>query len=314
MDDRYVRFRNTPFVARLASTPKWTVSTNQKMPLDMYAFKYRHIISGALYSNEDSLTTLDEVNSLLPDAANYTYYLDALIDNIVVLDIEPKCPQEIKDKLLQMPCLYCETSMSGKGIHMVFPLPADILEQYPDAKAKIVFKEEHGYYEILLNHYVTFTANQLPHVTGTDAEPFRQLFLEMAQTQRVSSKADVTIEALQKVETQYSDLILSILMNHKKDYKKTLADFNGDHSKYEFAYMAFLNHRLTKMLDLPAMKADHNYTDSERAWFLYTVAVDYLPHRPKHDEQRNKMPWLLYLAGEVIAHNKKDDKKDGGDS
>lgn len=308
MDDRYEQFRRTSFVTALADTPKWTVSTKQKMPIDLYALQYRHTISGALYPNELSLATLDKVNELLPNAANYTFYLDALTDGVVVLDIEPICPAEIKNELLQMPCLYCETSMSGKGIHMVFPLPEDLLDTYPEAKEKTVFKEEHKYYEILLNHYVTFTANQIPAVTTGSQEPFRRLFASMAQEQKVTAKADVSIEALQKVNSEYTDLILSVLMNHRKEYRKSLEDFHNDTSKYEFAYIAFLLNRLERMLATPALKQKRTFTDSEKAWFLYMVASDYLPHRPKHETERNHMPWLLYLAGEVIAHNKNDGK------
>lgn len=309
MTERYAKFRQNPFVNSIATTKKWTVSTNTKMPIDMFIFKYRQQIKGALFTDDTSLTTLDEVNELIPNAANYAFYLDAITDKFVVLDIEPTCPDEIKAKLQAMPCLYCETSMSGKGIHMVFRLPEDILMKYPEAQNKIVFKEEHKYYEILLNHYVTFTANQLPFSHENNPEPFRKLFEEMARTQKETVKTEIDISAItEKPGGPYTDLILETLMSHRKEYKKTLSDFYDDNSKYEFAYIAFLYNRLQKMTEIPNIKARYAYTDSEKAWFLYTVATEYLPYRAKHDESRNNLPWLLYLSGEVIAHNKNQKK------
>ena len=313
MSHNYQEFRQNPFIDRISQKEKWTVSTNKKVPIDMYILMYQRKIAGATYNNELSLVNLDTLHKAIPNAANYAFYLDALADHIVILDIEPKCPDDIKNQLKQMECLYCETSLSGKGLHMVFELPDDILDKYPDARQKIVFKEEHGYYEILLNHYVTFTANQINANIGTNDTEFRKLFETMAQSQKTVIKATVEIEELEFVDTKYATTVLNILLSHKNDYKKTLNDFNGDHSKYEFSYIAWANHRLDKMLNTPAVAQEHTYTDSERAWFLYKIASEFLPHRAKHDEQRNNMPWLLYLASEVIAHNKTEQqsKQDG---
>lgn len=309
MEDRYTQFIQNPFIRTIAGTEKWTVSTKDKMPIDIKDLAYRNRLHGATFNNEISLGTLDFLHQTIPEAANYAFYLDALEDNFVVLDIEPKCPDDIRQSLTDMPCLYCETSMSGRGVHMVFRLPEDILNQHPDARQKVVFKENHGYYEILLNHYVTFTANQIPAVIGEDDTEFRKLFEQMASHQKLTVKADINAELLETVDAPHADLILNILRNYKGMYKKTLADFNDDNSKYEFAYIAYLNYRLGLLTDIPSLKQQHEYTDSEKAWFLYTVATEYLPSRPKHEEQRNGMPWLYYLAFEVIAHNKNDEKK-----
>lgn len=312
MDSRYERFRNNPFINTIAEQKKWTVSTSQKMPLDMYAFLYRQQICGAKQPNDLFLMSLDGVHSTIPAAANFAFYLDALYDKFVILDIEPSCPSDIRDKLVAMPCLYCETSMSGKGVHMVFPLPEDILDKYPDAREKVALKEEHKYYEILLNHYVTFTANQIPaNLQGLDADftEFRKLFEDMSKHQKTSIRADVEIEQIENVNAPLADNILKALMSHRNDYRKTLEDFNMDQSKYEFGYIACMYRKLRKMLDADIIKKQqHTYTDSEMAWFLYKVASAYLPPRAKHEEKRNGMPWLLYLSGEVIARCSEDDQ------
>lgn len=313
MNTRFDKFRNNKFVSEIADIEKWTVSTRNKVPIDMKTLKFRDRLNAAKYTDSLSLATLDEVNNIIPNAANYTFYLDALEEGFCVLDIEPKCPDDIKTKLLQMPCLYAETSMSGKGVHLVFRCPFDVLDTYPIAKEKVVFKEEHGYYEILLNHYVAFTANQIDAVFGEDDGLFSKLFSEMASNQKQTLKADIEMIKLDSVRTTYTLQIMSALRGQAHSYLKTPADFNNDFSKYEFGFASSLFRKLEKILQYPLIKADHEYTDSEKAWFLYKILFEKLPHRPKHDEQRIGMPWLLYLAFDVIARSKpvEDNEIDG---
>ena len=311
MDHIYDSFRNNDFISSIAANERWTVSTAQKMPIDMYIFINRGIVSGAIYNNELSLVSLDALHNAIPDAAVYTYYMDALIDHFVVLDIEPKCPEDIKKQLLSMGCLYMETSMSGKGIHMVFKVPTAILDKYPNAKEKTALKEEHGYYEILLNHYITFTGNQIDSATIADHDhEFDNLFENLAKVQKIVSKTDITVEELPEVKTKNAKRIILVLTNCGQKYKKKPEDFFNDMSKYEFSYTAYLQHQLQHILDVPGVKAEHTYTDSEKAWFLYQVTSQLLPQRPKHEEKRNGVPWLLYLAFEVLAKADNDTRKD----
>ena len=293
-NERYASFISNPSIAAIAEKQKWTVSTSDKMPIDMHVLKCRNQITGAAYKNELSLTTLPRVNDLIPDALNYTFYLDAYQDNIVVLDIEPTCPEDIRRELTAMPCLYCETSMSGKGVHMVFPFSADCLNDLPQAQQKVAFKHPKKYYEILLNHYVAFTANQLSHQKGS-FEKFKTLFLQMAKEQKQIEKINVDVVSMETVNTKYAGYILDMLK--KQRYLKTLDDFGEDYSKFEFAYIAFVNRCLQRIL---SAQKDHVYTPSEQAWFLYKTAYENLPHREKHEQCRCGMPWLLYLAKTVL--------------
>lgn len=308
--DQYDAFRTNPFISGIAAKERWTVSTADKVPIDMYALEYKGIVAGAKFNNELSLATLDKVHGLIPAAANYAFYMDALKDGFVLLDIEPKCPDEVKAKLLAMPCRYIETSMSGKGVHMVFDLPADLLDKYPDARQKVVMKEKHGWYEILLLHYVTFTGRALPQAMreGCPAYGFRDLFEELARKQTVAVRSDVEVEAIDGVDYPSTPVVLDRLRN-RQEYRKTLDDFDGDKSKFEFGFICHKYFWLKRLLLVPAIMADHRYTDAEAAWLLYTVASEQLPKRPKHEELRNGMPWLMYLAYEVIAQNKNDPSK-----
>ena len=311
INPNYAAFRSNPFISSIAGTKKWTVSTNQKVPIDIFKLKYRGVIAGAVYNSEPSLTTLDKVNELLPGAANYAFYLDAFDDDFVVLDIESKCPDDIKQKLLQMPCLYCETSMSGKGIHMIFKHPIDIMNKYPDAKQKIVFKENHGYYEVLIAHYVTFTANQIAANISDDNSEFEKFFETMAANQKKVTRADIDIDIVDDVDIPIKINLLNSLQGREIGYRtQTQGRFNGDMSRYEFGYMAHLYRMLINLLndkDRKEWNQYNNLTDSQIAWFMYKTASEDLPHRPKHEQERNNMPWLLYLAFEVIAKSKNFD-------
>src|SRR5699024_2889070 len=108
---------------------------------------------------------LNELVDFLPNAANHALRLNALVDRVAVLDIEKTCPDELKEALCRLPALYRERSMSGQGVHLVLPLP-DSFEDFRDAAAKRVVKGPHGWYEILLGHYVTFTRDVLPEPTN----------------------------------------------------------------------------------------------------------------------------------------------------
>lgn len=300
-------FYSNAFIKEISKNKKWTVSTNEKIPIDIQAFKYKQKIMGAQYTNEISLVDLDELCSLLPDAANNAYFLDAIEDHYVVLDIEPKCPDNIKQKLLNSSYVYGEVSMSGKGIHLIFPLP-DYIDDYPIAKKKIVLKHQKGWYEILLQHYVTFTRNMIkPSTVKNDV--FDELFKELAASQTETHRDDVEI-SLEPKDIPYVDTLTELLTHN--DYKKTLQDFYGDMSKYEYGCAGFYHFKLRRLLDIPKYKKAHKYTPNEQAWILYKVLLEKLPHRTKHETTRDGLPWLLYLSREIIAksnYGKKENKK-----
>ena len=71
-------------------------------------------------------------------------------------------------------------------------------------------------------------------------------------------------------------------------------------SKYEFGMTGYYFRMLSKLIKNNQYK-DHTYTDEEKAIILYKVISEKIPHRDKHDQMRNKMPWLLYIATSLIA-------------
>lgn len=298
----FPEFYNNSVVKELAYNEKWTVSDNTKRPIDMHALIHEEKIWGLAFDRGyNPMITLDELCRILPNAANNTYYLDALTDKIVVLDVEPKCPDVIKERILKLPYLYGETSVSGKGYHLLFRLPEDILEKYPNAASKLSLKEQHGYYEILLNHMILFTRNALPATDDqTGLTEFRNMFELLAIQQKPAESSDLQIEMdeMNIDDIPYYHVLMPALK--AQIYGKTPKDFYDDMSKYEFGMTGFYYRKLSSLLTNGAYK-DHVYTDNEKAMILYKLTSEKLPYREKHDQKRNNMPWLLYIAACLIA-------------
>lgn len=305
-------FIQHPFIQRIAPHKLWTVSDNTKRPIDMIEFRDKHKIVGATFSNENSLVSLYELHNLIPNAANFAYYLDADTDGFVVLDIEPSCSDITKQELLQMNPIYIETSMSGKGIHMVFDFPKDIICKYEDAKNKIVFKGDNHEYEVLINHYVTFTGRQIPYTPSTNPKSFRDLFEKLAARQKPSAtKSDINIDEMQPVDTNELPFLMELLTTAMQRYNKTPNDFkkeNGrdnDTSLWEYSVIGYMYRKLQDILKVQKIANDHEYTIEEQIWIMYQIIYDYIDYRPKHDTLRNGRPFLVFLMETVIAKYEK---------
>lgn len=294
-------FYENTFIKNIANSEKWTVSDKDKRPIDMYALIHKNKVWGMAFDRGyNPLVDLKTLCETIPSATNNAYYLDALVDKYVILDIEPKCPDKIKQRLLELPYIYGEVSMSGKGIHLVFELPEKILDRYPDAKMKLALKEDHGYYEILLNHMVTFTRKMIqPSPCTENISTFENVFELLAMKAKPSTS---TINSLEITEIDTDNIPhFNTLVSPLKfqNYNKSPDDFHNDMSKYEFGAAGFYYHALEKLLDNNKYKG-HEYTDEEKAIILYSVIKEKIPFREKHEQVRNNMPWLLYIATRLI--------------
>ena len=294
-------FYNNEFIKTIATNPRWTVSDKDKVPIDMHALMHEKKIWGmSLKRDYNPLVTLDVLNDFLPNAANNAYYLDALEDKFVVLDIEPKCPEIVKESMTKLPYVYGEVSMSGKGYHLVFPLP-ELINNYPNAMTKLALKHELGYFEILLNHMVTFTRKVLPPCNPEyKMEDFEHIFELLAEQAKETKTSTSTITSIDDINTDNIPNFQSIVHTlENQTYGKTINDFGDDYSRYEFGICGFYMAILKRMLPDRKFK-DHEYTDEEMAIIVYSVVSEKLPYRDKHDSIRNNMPWLLYLSSKVV--------------
>ena len=308
-------FRSHPFVSSIAGEKKWTVSTSDKMPIDMnYLKEYQRVIGATFAGGNQPLTDLDDMQSIFagigePDQpviiANAAYNLKQAMDGFFVLDIEPDCPPEMRDQLLALPYVYGEYYMSGRGFHLVFTRPDPIPVKRPELfLAKPAIKHENGWFEFLLNHYVTFTGHMIDHPAGQIIKPEQDLWdlfdavSEKTQITRTISLEDMEIPDIDDIER--GQFIVDFLSDEAVAYRKTPEDFNNDMSKYEFGVAGFYHKRMCSLLSTTAYQR-HDYTPQERIRILYEIMVVYLPWRKKHDEYRDNMPWLMYTAKRVVT-------------
>lgn len=260
--------------------------------------------------DDGSFLTLDEMcdDPFLPlHLGNACLYLNQLVgDDIVVLDVEPDCPEGLKADFLALPWLYAEKSMSGKGLHLLFQSP----KTHEDIRFGKTALKPHGRndYEILLNHYVTFSMQPVEHDPSRpirDISEFLDLWETMASDAKLYAKNDVKLGDLPSLEIiPCGHRILDALKDFK--FKKTPQHYSDDVSRYEFCHCLSIYNALDQLISRPVFSS-HTYTDEERLILVYHAAMENIPYRPKHNENRSGFPWLLYVSKNALdAHKNRD--------
>lgn len=310
-DALFPEFYTNESVQLLADRPRWTVSDKDKTPINLRELMNSGRLWGAHEISETCLVTLDELKGFLPNATNNAFYLQAQTDGLVVLDIEKTCPPDIAAELLGISeTLYSELSMSGKGYHLLLPLPPNFWD-YPVATGKKVLREEHGWYEILLAHWVTFTRTPVPaeRYAGPDQDElprpadWAELYAGLAEkaVEAATVELDISVE---KPEIPREAQILELMT--RQPHKRELSKFHGDHSRWEFSILGVLYNRLAAILVAVKDVVDHPYDEGDQAWLLYLAAEKVIPPRDKHEEYRNGMPLLLNAAVSLVGRRSAD--------
>jgi hypothetical protein len=329
----FPQFYGNPAIRALASACRWTISgqigeetppDTTKQPKRKTPIDVRHLLDGCTSSckhigplrgafalDETCLLTLDELTAAVPNAANAAFYVQAQTDGLLVLDIEPDCPPGVATDLLRLPgTLYSELSMSGQGFHLVMPLPKNF-HDFSVAAGKRVLREEHGWYELLLDHWLTFTRRPVPdcivvHVDAAMPAPafasledlYAQLAVKASESPGVSASAVDTADDMPDIP--YSQTIVEQTLTSARHQLRDPGDFNHDMSRWEFSVLASLHGWMrTQLRAYSALGVE--YSTSDTAWLLYKAALDVIPARPKHSERRNGRPFLLDRAAALVA-------------
>lgn len=298
----FPEFYDNPIIGAIADVPRWTVSDNAKVPINMRELISSGRVWGAHEISDECLVTLGEMTAFLPTAANNAFYLRAQTDGFVVLDIEKTCPTDVAQRLLSLPNMWAELSMSGQGYHLIMPLPSNFWD-FPIAVGKNVLKEEHGYYEILLDHWVTFTRSPLPAsaMPTTNFEPgaWEKVYAELARDAVETPVAEFDITS-ERPDIARLEQIVDLMT--RRPLEKTPEDFHNDYSRYEFSALGILFNRLkTILIAVTEVETDAVYDEAAMSWLIYEAAILMLPPRDKHEEIRNGMPLLLNAAVSLVA-------------
>lgn len=325
---QFAEFYDNPVIGALAPAIRWTVSgrlgdiepgdpdSGRKAPIDI-----RHLVAGcnpgclhegplrgAFATDATCLMDLDELAEALPNAANNAFYLNSAIDGVAVLDIEPDCPPEIAADLLRLPgVLYREVSMSGKGYHLLMDMPRNRNDFEIAAAKRKLQHPEHGY-EILFNHWITFTRRPIPAERFDDLQPQRfatieDVYADLAANARASAagSADAVTTEEEMPEIAGGTEIIAKTIEGSTKRRKQLEDFGGDHSRWEFSILGTLYAEMLTHMSFYGGLHLTGYTPGEQSWMLYRAATEVLPERTKHTEIRNGRPFLLDRAASLIA-------------
>lgn len=309
------QFINIPVINKYANEKIWTVSDQNKKPLDFNALLkgqiYGNILPGATFENGNQpLVTLYDILNSGWNFTNVTMLLNQAAYKLCVLDIEPECPDNLKQELTSLPCSYMETSMSGKGVHMIFE---NMQTDYPQILASKQVLKMDKLYEFLLNrHYVTFTGNMLINNPTRPVEDIKTEFDKLASKATVMKVTELDTSDLPNISNIHaSNKILGRLVNEIQ-YNKTPDDFkdykNGgkpDISRWEYGYMGFIYIRLVNIL-CAAPYNTQKYSKQEQLVLLYEASRLIIPYREKHDTYRQGLPYLMYVAKKMVTTEKEE--------
>ncbi len=311
-------FLDNPFIQTIANTESWTISIINgdekhpaKKPLDIIEWIEKKKLIGALYKIQEhpSCITLPKLlnwaKQFEPEyrLSHVTHQLNINERPVIILDIEPSCPEPIKQNLMKLPYEYKEPSMSGKGIHLGFTLPREYQEKLSDIKQ---LKQKKKYYEILTNHFVTFTMQE----TGTPKPGDQTILLKLIDVllaQKNENATDIVSAEPKSPDIPDADLIIGSAL--QTEFQKTIDQYDNDESRWEYGYLWHIISKILTIIEKAAAE-NHDYTDNEIIWLVYETAKEQIPHRPKHDTLRNGKPFLLFRTEYAYSNYKAKIQKD----
>lgn len=306
-------FYNNPFIKSIENKPYWSISDDKKMPINMKALPLGKIY-GASFKIPDHMTTIDKTLDIIPYPKNHAYFMDIKKDDFILLDIEPNCPEKIKNKFLKTPYIYGEYSLSGKGVHLVYKRPKNY-KDFPVVLNKPNVKEKNKFYEIMFSHWVTFTRNTLPIIDNSknnNNDYFIKAFEKLCEENKNFEIAQIDFKINEnRLNTipNYKNII-DYMINVCDEYSKEPSDFYDDDrgeddlSKYEFGFTGFYYYKLLNVLKFYDRNNKNIYSNEDKAILLYEVVKRKIEFRPKHNEKRDNLPWLLYLSKRIIQYDK----------
>lgn len=296
---------------RLASIPSWTMSTASKMPVDAFSLYWYGRVEGCKPDVPYAMDTLPRLldrfeqagGGALPNAA---FLLDAQRDGIVIVDIEPSCPEDLETRLMGLPYQYAELSSSGIGVHLALDAPN--WRQWGEGRTKL--QAANRSFELLLSHWVTFTGDVLePASNPAPTESLDALGAALARQSKPSGMKDG--RAASGFDGQAASLdgipFAGWLVSHtlEKPYQRTPEDFHGDMSRYTYGWLGYHYRQLMKLLRDTDFIRDSGYTygPAEQAALLMETARWGLRYRDKHDSpRRHGGTWLGMQVASIIEH------------
>lgn len=348
----FPEFYHNPHIrSALASERLWTVSDFDKRPVDIVAAlastavcprcnqpECNEVHGARLGDASTQLMTLDQLTQALPDARNVATHIDWRSSGLMVLDIEPECPSEVVDQLLRLitgnaasepQALYSEVSGSGRGFHLLLPVPANIA-LFPRVAHATKLQHPQRWYEVLLYHWITFSRNPIPAQRLVDAQThpagervtwegvFGQL-AEMAPCGEAAGNgatgqfdgALAAVDRCPDLTGVTAELVDAVIHSLDGEPAKDLTDdFHGDMSRWEMSRLIriaaisqsklHIRQSIIRITGTAPLSADQYR--QQLLTIVHQVARERIPYRPKHDEPRSGTTYLLKRCAEALEH------------
>ncbi|MGX1266698.1 hypothetical protein RKD55_004642 [Rossellomorea marisflavi] len=341
-------FSQNPLVQHLNKDPYWTVSDDNKRPVNARILLETEIAYNVKFDGEWPLVTLEELDANQNlQAVNRAYRLRARENRVIAIDVEPGAPESMKQEVLAFPAHYTELSKNG-GVHLLILVPEDLIT--PENRYMFddlsVFKEpvpkpedpkekpRDAHFEVLFNdHFVTFTKrmltekpcvdyNQDAHAKSTLAnflhnivqmDKQRKKEREIAKEYRIGMMKNLIDEEKEKIIESFISIKPFDKAKEQAD-SKNASDFGGDHSRYEMSVangLAFHTIRIYGLAKdtISFREMTESLTEQDLAYAIYLLLKEAVPYRDKHDETRDGLPWLLFTGKRAYEYVKAQNAK-----
>lgn len=350
MFEKYTQQKTSVFmenetIKKLAKDNRWTISSNEKVPLDAKVLlRSGEIKWASILKKPYPLVTLNELNqdeNLL--GCNRTYRLNAKKNLTFMIDIEPSATDDVILSGINFPANYTEISMSGRGVHLLVEVPKDLVndENRYLFEERSVIKDQSKTFEYLFNeHYITFTkriATDKPIAdfvnNQADREKLINLLAHIVESDKIAKANRVNIDGIDiniaenetPEQTTAREYLMSIPPTVKLIEQLSMlspTDYNNDMSDYEWdVHVACCKRAITTMENVklaspsPFLDKVGCMTEENFCSWAYELSKEILPWREKHEGIRRGDPWLVYQTKRAWAYviakqrDKKNNKK-----
>lgn len=328
-------FIQNPLVNHLANEPYWTVSDDNKRPVNARLLLDTGNVYNAKFDGEWPLVTLHELDKDQNlQAVNRAYRLRARENRVIAIDVEPGAPEYMKQDVLEFPAHMTELSKNG-GVHLLILVPEDLIN--PENRYMFddlsVFKEpvpkpedpaekpRDAYFEVLFNdHFVTFTKRMLTEKACIDYDQNPEAKAMLARFLDGIVQMDKQRKKERELAKQYRIGMMKNLIDEEKEKaiesfisikpfekareqaeNKSASDFGEDYSRYEMSVangLAFHTIRVHKLAEdtISFREMATSLNDQDLAYAIYLLLKEAVPYRDKHEETRDGLPWLLFTS------------------
>jgi hypothetical protein len=310
-------FTQNAVIRELALSPRWAITDpDDKKPLSMAGLVHG-VAYGASTKKPEDMMTLPELAANFTDAPNCAMWMKSLDCGYALIDIEKTCPEDVRDTLVHgLAWKYAETSLSGRGIHLIVPRPDELLDKYPNAR-KAAVRRKDGAFEVLLNHWVTFTRNVLDADPAPEDTPEALAILEnlfsscnptITRTWKMPRTQDILASlgdyAAESIVADLRGVVRFAARNGSESSDRSRSDWSMACSAVRFVDRHY-NANDIRLAILPTVDDFYPAAVGAVAAALLREVIetdDTIPWRDKYDEPRGDLPYLEYTVGNAATY------------